>query len=89
MVVTVEPGIYVARDHECDPRWSGIGVRIEDDILCTDGDPETLTAAIPREADAIEEFACRNGRAGARLIRRARSGRRRGPASSAFTCARR
>jgi Xaa-Pro aminopeptidase len=54
MVVTVEPGIYVQRDHECDPRWSGIGVRIEDDILCTDGEPEILTAAIPREADAIE-----------------------------------
>jgi len=54
MVVTVEPGIYVQRDHECDPRWSGIGVRIEDDVLCTDGDPEILTAAIPREVDALE-----------------------------------
>lgn len=54
MVVTVEPGIYVQRDRECDARWSGIGVRIEDDVLCTAGDPEILTAAIPREAGALE-----------------------------------
>lgn len=29
------------------------GIRIEDDVLCTDGVPEVLTAAIPRDADAV------------------------------------
>ncbi len=54
MVVTVEPGLYFQRDHECDPRFSGIGVRIEDDVLCTTGTPDVLTQAIPREVEALE-----------------------------------
>ncbi|MDC0670079.1 aminopeptidase P family protein [Nannocystis radixulma] len=29
------------------------GIRIEDDVLCTEGAPDVLTAAIPRDADAI------------------------------------
>ena len=41
MVLTVEPGIYIAADNDKVRReWRGIGVRIEDDILVTpDGDP--------------------------------------------------
>ena len=36
MVMTVEPGIYIAADLEdVDPRFRGIGVRIEDDVLVT------------------------------------------------------
>jgi len=49
MVLTVEPGIYISKD--CDkvaPEWRGIGVRIEDDILVTDGDPDNLTRQIPK-----------------------------------------
>ena len=34
----------------------GLGVRIEDDILVTDGEPVNLSAALPREADAIEAW---------------------------------
>ena len=34
----------------------GIGVRIEDDIRVTDGDPENLTASVPAEAGAIEDW---------------------------------
>lgn len=30
------------------------GIRIEDDVLCTDGAPEVLTAAIPKAAEAVE-----------------------------------
>jgi Xaa-Pro aminopeptidase len=30
------------------------GIRIEDDVLCTDGDPEVLTRAVPKDAAAIE-----------------------------------
>ena len=30
------------------------GVRIEDDILVTDGEPEVLTAAIPKDVEQVE-----------------------------------
>ena len=30
------------------------GIRIEDDVLCTRGEPEVLTAAIPKAAEAVE-----------------------------------
>lgn len=36
-VITVEPGCYVpASSTDCDPRWRGIGCRVEDDILITE-----------------------------------------------------
>ncbi len=54
MVTTVEPGIYIHRDAECDERFKGIGVRIEDDILVTAGGNENLTAAIPKRVDELE-----------------------------------
>ncbi|MCB9793290.1 MAG: aminopeptidase P N-terminal domain-containing protein [Alphaproteobacteria bacterium] len=35
--------------------WAGFGgIRIEDDVLCTQGDPEVLTGSIPKEIDAVE-----------------------------------
>jgi Xaa-Pro aminopeptidase len=55
MVVTVEPGLYIAPDDDSAPaELRGIGIRIEDDILVTDGEPDILTAGIPRTVDAIE-----------------------------------
>jgi Xaa-Pro aminopeptidase len=55
MVVTVEPGIYVAPEQRKVPaRWRGIGIRIEDDIVVTRGDPLVLTSDVPRDPDAIE-----------------------------------
>ncbi len=54
MVMTVEPGIYVQQDLDVPERWKGIGVRIEDDVLCTQGDPDVLTAAIPKEIGELE-----------------------------------
>jgi len=30
------------------------GIRIEDDVLCTEGDPEVLTRGVPKEASEIE-----------------------------------
>jgi Xaa-Pro aminopeptidase len=54
MVVTVEPGLYVHRDLECDERFKGIGVRIEDDVLCSADGPVVLSDGIPKEVDEVE-----------------------------------
>lgn len=55
MVLTVEPGIYVSDDDtEVDERWRGIGIRIEDDVLVRDSEPQVLTAAIPKSVADIE-----------------------------------
>ena len=55
MVVTVEPGIYVPPDDRSVPeRWRGIGVRIEDDVAVTRRGHEVLTAAVPKDPEAIE-----------------------------------
>jgi Xaa-Pro aminopeptidase len=47
-VITVEPGIYLPHQ--------GFGVRIEDEVLITDGDAEVLTGAIPKDADELERL---------------------------------
>ncbi|HEY8078370.1 MAG TPA: aminopeptidase P N-terminal domain-containing protein [Labilithrix sp.] len=55
MVLTVEPGVYIGRDYDKVPaEWRGIGVRIEDDILVTEGDPENLTQAIPKTVREVQ-----------------------------------
>jgi Xaa-Pro aminopeptidase len=55
VVMTVEPGIYVAPDTKDIPeQYLGIGVRIEDDVLCTANGPRVLTAKVPKQADQIE-----------------------------------
>jgi Xaa-Pro aminopeptidase len=55
MVMTVEPGIYIAADREdVDPQYLGIGVRIEDDILVTAAGHEVLSAAVPKQPADIE-----------------------------------
>ncbi len=48
MVITVEPGLYVAEE--------GIGIRIEDDILVTVDGAENLSADIPKTVEEIEAF---------------------------------
>lgn len=53
-VLTVEPGLYFQpNDLTVPAEWRGIGIRIEDDILVTDGDPVNLSAALPRDPDEI------------------------------------
>jgi Xaa-Pro aminopeptidase len=55
MVMTVEPGLYIAPDNEAvDARWRGIGIRIEDDVLITETGCEILTASVPKEIEEIE-----------------------------------
>ncbi|MGZ8216087.1 Xaa-Pro aminopeptidase [Methylomagnum sp.] len=55
MVLTVEPGLYIAPDcTDVDPKWRGIGVRIEDDALVTKDGCEILTAGLPKTVAEIE-----------------------------------
>ena len=55
MVLTVEPGLYIPFDAtDLDPRWRGIGVRIEDVVVVTREAPEVLSAQLPRSVEAIE-----------------------------------
>jgi Xaa-Pro aminopeptidase len=55
MVLTVEPGLYIAPAcEEADPRFRGIGVRIEDDVLVTPDGCEVLTAGAPKSVADIE-----------------------------------
>jgi Xaa-Pro aminopeptidase len=54
MVVTVEPGLYVQRDADVAERFRGIGVRIEDDVLCGAEGPVILSDGIPKEIDELE-----------------------------------
>lgn len=60
MVFTIEPGLYFQIDDLTAPEeYRGIGVRIEDDILMTEGGPVNLSSAIPRTADEVEAWIAR------------------------------
>jgi Xaa-Pro aminopeptidase len=55
MVLTVEPGIYIAPDDMTVPEaWRGIGMRIEDDVAVTRDGNEVLTADVPKEPQELE-----------------------------------
>jgi Xaa-Pro aminopeptidase len=57
MVMTVEPGIYIPPGTRGVAReWQGIGIRIEDDVAVTRGDPEVLTDGVPTDPDEIERL---------------------------------
>ncbi|MCU4358059.1 Xaa-Pro aminopeptidase [Acinetobacter ursingii] len=57
MVVTVEPGLYIAPDDETvDEKWRGIGIRIEDDVVATAQGPLVLTGAVVKEIEEIEQL---------------------------------
>jgi Xaa-Pro aminopeptidase len=57
MVLTIEPGLYFQTDDlTVPPRYRGIGVRIEDDILVTVKGHRNLSASLPRDPDEVEAW---------------------------------
>ncbi len=62
-VLTVEPGLYIVPDTKLaedqpatNPRWVGIGIRIEDDVLVTPDGHEVLTAGVPKAVDEVAQM---------------------------------
>eukprot|EP01112_Ceratiomyxa_fruticulosa_P000169 TRINITY_DN10186_c0_g1_i1.p1 TRINITY_DN10186_c0_g1~~TRINITY_DN10186_c0_g1_i1.p1 ORF type:complete len:482 (-),score=86.76 TRINITY_DN10186_c0_g1_i1:242-1687(-) len=55
MTFTIEPGIYFPVDCEyVPPSLRGVGIRIEDDIAMTNGDPEIFSKNAPKTVEEIE-----------------------------------
>ena len=57
MVITVEPGLYFGSwrsDVNIPKRYSGIGIRIEDDVLVTESGPIVLSSSCPKEIADLE-----------------------------------
>ena len=55
MVMTVEPGLYIsAKNTKVAKKWRGIGIRIEDDVVVTEGGCEVITSGAPKTVEEIE-----------------------------------
>jgi len=55
MILSNEPGIYIREGLPgVDPKWHHIGVRLENDVLVTEGEPIDMTARIPRTIADVE-----------------------------------
>ncbi len=68
MALTVEPGLYFQPDDATvPPRYRGIGVRIEDDVVITNDGYRSLTAGFPRQVTAVEAWVSECAKAGPRL----------------------
>ncbi|XP_072040288.1 xaa-Pro aminopeptidase 3-like [Amphiura filiformis] len=55
MIVTIEPGLYIpVTDLSAPAKYRGIGIRIEDNILITDEEPQNLSQECPKKMGEIE-----------------------------------
>ncbi len=54
MVITVEPGVYIAENADVPAAYRGIGVRIEDDVLVTASGTRVLSESIPKTVEDVE-----------------------------------
>lgn len=54
VVLTVEPGLYIAPDADILAEYRSIGIHIEGDILIAVNGNENLTADVVKDAAAIE-----------------------------------
>ncbi len=60
VVMTVEPGLYInPKTTDIPDQYLGIGIRIEDDVLCTANGPSVLTNKVPKKAEEIEKLMAR------------------------------
>ncbi|MDQ7947269.1 MAG: aminopeptidase P N-terminal domain-containing protein [Pedobacter sp.] len=55
MVITIEPGIYIPANSDCDKKWWDTAVRIEDDVLITQDGYEILSKFAPRSIADVEK----------------------------------
>jgi Xaa-Pro aminopeptidase len=56
MIFTVEPGIYISSNHDIDKNYHNIAIRIEDDVLITNGEPIVLSKNVPKSITDIESL---------------------------------
>ena len=56
MVFTIEPGIYVNPQSHPDPKWWGIGIRIEDNIVIHEDQALNLSHHIPSQIEEVEKL---------------------------------
>ncbi|WP_052141005.1 Xaa-Pro aminopeptidase [Pseudoalteromonas piratica] len=54
MVLTIEPGLYIAKDSDAPEKYRGIGIRIEDDVVVTEHGHRNLTSGVPKTVNEIE-----------------------------------
>jgi len=64
MVLTVEPGLYIAPGSRgVAKKWWGMGIRIEDDVLVTKDGPDVLSKDAPKTVAEIEAVMAAGSRA--------------------------
>lgn len=62
MLMTIEPGIYIAADNQqVAKKWRGIGVRIEDNVLVSKTGNRVLTADVVKSVPDIEQLMQQGG----------------------------
>ena len=67
MILTDEPGIYIAAGSPCDKKYWNIGVRIEDDVLITAEGNRVLSAGAPKSVKEIESLMKQKGLGNVRI----------------------